>query len=128
MAPSESTTMRGGRCVFAILVPFAIAMATILSSTIMTSVSEDQATESHRLEREAIWDVPVMDNLRKWKRSMGTVGSGKLKLEAVYENGDIQVYLLVVFLKTIWSLLYILSIFAGVLSLLILLLSSLIQF
>jgi hypothetical protein len=70
----------------------------------------------------------VMDNLRKWKRSMGTVGSGKLKLEAVYENGDIQVYLLVVFLKTIWSLLYILSIFAGVLSLLILLLSSLIQF
>lgn len=92
MAPSESTaTMRGGRCAFAILVPFAIAMATILSSTVMTRVSEDQATESHRLEREAIFDIPMMDTLRLWKRSMGTVGSGKLKLEEVYENGDVQV-------------------------------------
>jgi Tfp pilus assembly protein FimT len=102
-AARESTTMcrRGDcGCVFAIVVPFAIAMAIILSS-IMTSVSEKQATESHRLvEREAIWGVPVMmDNLRQWKRSMGTVGSGKLKLEAVYENGDVQVVFVIVILK-----------------------------
>eukprot|EP00615_Pteridomonas_danica_P017362 CAMPEP_0114389040 /NCGR_PEP_ID=MMETSP0102-20121206/8389_1 /TAXON_ID=38822 ORGANISM="Pteridomonas danica, Strain PT" /NCGR_SAMPLE_ID=MMETSP0102 /ASSEMBLY_ACC=CAM_ASM_000212 /LENGTH=66 /DNA_ID=CAMNT_0001546799 /DNA_START=15 /DNA_END=212 /DNA_ORIENTATION=+ len=66
MAPSEAASLRG-RCAFAILVPFAIAMVTILSSTIMTSLSEDQAVESHRLEREAIWDIPVMDTLRLWK-------------------------------------------------------------
>ena len=80
-----------GKCIFAVLVPLAIAMATILSSTIMAGVSEDVASESHRLEREAIWDIPVMDTLRMWKRSMGTVGSGKLRLEDSYENGEIQV-------------------------------------
>jgi len=80
-----------GKCVFAVVVPLAIALATILSSTVMTGVSEDAASEAHRLDREAIWDIPVMDTLRMWKRSMGTVGSGKLRLEDSYENGEIQV-------------------------------------
>jgi hypothetical protein len=89
---NEATTQeRKSRGVFAIIVPLTIAIATILSSTIMTGVSEDAASESHRLEREAIWDIPVMDTLRMWKRSMGTVGSGKLRLENSYENGEIQV-------------------------------------
>lgn len=83
--------MRGGRCVFAVLVPLAIAMVTILSSTIMTGVSEDAHADAHRLEREDIWDIPVMDTLRLWKRSMGSVGSGKLKLDHSYEDGEEQV-------------------------------------
>ena len=90
MAP-QTPALRGGRCVFAVLVPLAIAMVTILSSTVMTGVSEDAHSESHRLEREAIWDIPVMDTLRLWKRSMGTIGSARLKLEVSYENGEVQV-------------------------------------
>jgi hypothetical protein len=80
-----------GRCVFSVLIPLAIATATILVSTIMMGLSADEANESHRLERDAVWDIPVMDTLRLWKRSMGSVGSGKIKLEVAYENLEIQV-------------------------------------
>jgi hypothetical protein len=99
MSPAPSPKGVGGsgnsKYAYAIFVPVTIAMATILTSTIMTGVSEDAASEYHRLEREAIWDIPVMDTLRMWKRSMGTVGSGKLRLEDSYENGEIQVSRLV---------------------------------
>jgi hypothetical protein len=74
-----------------VLIPLAIATATILVSTIMMGLSADEANESHRLERDAVWDIPVMDTLRLWKRSMGSVGSGKIKLEVAYENLEIQV-------------------------------------
>jgi hypothetical protein len=57
----------------------------------MMGLSADEANESHRLERDAVWDIPVMDTLRLWKRSMGSVGSGKIKLEVAYENLEIQV-------------------------------------
>jgi len=90
---SQKSIAGSAKCVFAVVVPLAIAMATILSSTVMTGVSEDAASDAHRLEREAIWDIPVMDTLRMWKRSMGTVGSGKLRLEDSYENGETQVRL-----------------------------------
>ncbi len=79
------------RCAFAVLVPLAVAMLTVMSSSMMAGVSQDEALESHRLEREVIWDIPVLDTLAMWKRSMGKVGSGKLRYEIAYTNGDVQV-------------------------------------
>ena len=87
----SSGTGSCGRCVFSVLIPLAIATATILVSTVMMGLSAEEADESHRLERDAVWDIPVMDTLRLWKRSMGTVGSGKVRFEFAYENEEIQV-------------------------------------
>ena len=92
MAPTLGSS-QNWRCVFAVLVPLAIATVTLLSSTVMVGLSHDEAVESHRLQRETIWDIPVMDTLRLWKRSMGTVGSGKVKLSHYYLDGDVQVKL-----------------------------------
>jgi hypothetical protein len=66
-------------------------MITLLSSTVMMGLSHDEAVESHRLQRETIWDIPVMDTLRLWKRSMGSIGSGKVKLQVYYTDGEKQV-------------------------------------
>jgi 6-phosphogluconolactonase (cycloisomerase 2 family) len=63
-----------------------------MSSSMMAGVSQDEALESHRLEREVIWDIPVLDTLAMWKRSMGKVGSGKLRYEIAYTNNDVQTY------------------------------------
>ena len=74
-----------------VLVPLAVALGTILVSTVMIGMSAESADESRRFEREPVWEIPIMDTLRLWKRSMGTVGSGKVKFGHVYENHEIQV-------------------------------------
>ena len=79
------------RCAISILVPLLVATITLLASTVMVGVSHDESMEAHRLQRETVWDIPVMDTLRLWKRSMGTVGSGKVKLSHHYTDGEIQV-------------------------------------
>lgn len=80
------------RCVFTVIVPLTIVTVTLLSSAVMLGLSHDKAVESHRLQRETTWDIPVMDTLRLWKRNMGTVGSGKVKLIHHYTDGEIQHY------------------------------------
>ena len=91
MAPGvQGYADAGGRCI-SVLIPLAIAMVTILVSTIMMGLSAEEADKFHRLERESVWDIPVMDTLRLLKRSMGTVGSGKIRYEFAYENGEKQV-------------------------------------
>ena len=78
------------RCA-SVLIPLAIALATILVSTTLIGLSAKEAKESRRFERESVWDIPVMDTLRMWGRSMGTVGSGKLRFEEAYINLEEQV-------------------------------------
>jgi hypothetical protein len=79
------------RLVFSVLIPLTLALVTIVISISMIGLSAEEASESRRFERENIWDIPVMDSLRLWKRSMGSIGSGKLRFEEAFINGEEQV-------------------------------------
>lgn len=91
MPPSASSNKHGWRWALAVLVPLAVAVVTIMGSSKMAGLSQDEAVESHRQEREVVWDIPVLDTLAVWKRSMGTVGSGKLRFVDSFVQDQEQV-------------------------------------